>query len=1071
MSEPQNRFIKRFFLVAACALIALTPATFAQVTTGTITGEVTAADGSALPGVTVEAIHTPTGTRYDAVTGSNGRFVIPNVRVGGPYKVTSTLEGFRPTTDEKVMVPLGSSVDVPMKLQLESVSESIVVTASADAIINPGHTGSTSSVSTEQIESLPTVNRTIQDFARTNSYVNVDPQDASSTRLYVAGKNNRYNSIAIDGAVNNDLFGLADTGTPGGQANALPISLDALEQIQIAVSPYDVRQGGFTGGGINVVTRSGTNDWAGSAFYSKRNPDTVGDGAGFNIYDSAGNPCTTGTTFDASTCRYRVQDRNLAAREFDSEQYGGRFGGPILRDRLFFFVNGEKNKRSEQGDFSGDTTIPSNSYKNPADLDTVKQFLVSHFNYDPGTLGDIPQTSHSDNLFGRIDWNIGSSNQLTLRHNYVKAANDVISDRNRNRFRFPTSIYAFADETNSTVAQLNSTFGGSSYNEARINYTTIRDLRDVPAVFPGIEIGGSGPRNADIIAGTEQFSGANGLDQDILEVTDDFTLIRGAHTITVGTHNEFFKFKNLFLSSFYGHYYFPTMADFLALTPSQYFISFATGDDPRAPTAFDVAQYGLYANDQWTLGHNVTLTLGLRGDKPKFADAPPENAVIFNTVGVHSSSTADEKIVWSPRIGFNWQITPGQQLRGGIGSFAGRTPYVWISNSYAGTGIGVLSLTCAKPSCTPTFTADPLNQPKSFPAGTAAFEADITDPDFQLPHVLRSTLGYDRELPWGVRGTVELLWSKTQEDVYYRNLNFIPDGTTAFDGRPKYKRITGSPLSQAILLTNTDRGQQTMESLQLNKNFGRWMTLSTSYTHQEATSAFDGTSSTALSQWRFHHTTGDIYEPELSRSAFETKHRFNLAATFNFNTAFLTHSIGMFYNAQSGRPYSLLFGNDVNGDTQSTNDLIYVADPNSIIVRKNNGSTWSGDPNEQYRKYLEYAGVDDFGHVMKRYELVEPWTRQMDLHYELGLPPVVGIRTMFVGDVLNAMALFDDDAGITRYVANQNFAPFNFTGIDTATGKPIYTERAANTLAEGSQFSVATDRSRWQARLGVRLTF
>jgi outer membrane receptor protein involved in Fe transport len=1045
---------RRLILFLSLAVLALAPLAQAQVTTGGITGEARAADGSALPGVTIEAIHTPTGTRYDAVTGSNGRFVIPNVRVGGPYKVSATLEGFKPFANDRVTVPLGASADVPVTLQLETVSESITVTATSDAIINPNRTGATSAVSEEQIQTLPTVNRTIQDFARTNAYVNVDPQDVSSTRLYVAGKNNRYNSIAIDGAVNNDLFGLADTGTPGGQANALPISLDALQEIQVAVSPYDVRQGGFTGGGINVITRSGTNDWSGSAFYSKRTPELVGDGVGFNVVDG----------------KYHVLDRNLVAREFEAEQYGGRFGGPVIKDKLFFFVNGEKNKRSEQGDFSGDTTIPGNSYKNPADLETVKNFLKSQFNYDAGTLGDIPQTSHSDNLFGRIDWNIGSSNQATLRHNYVKAANDVISDRNRNRFRFPTSIYAFADETNSTVAQLNSTFGGA-YNEARVNYTTIRDLRDVPAVFPGIEIGGTGPRNADIIAGTEQFSGANGLDQDILEVTDDFTMLFGAHTVTVGTHNEFFSFKNLFLSSFYGHYYFPTMADFLALNPSQYFISYATGSDPRAATAFDVAQYGLYVNDQWTLGHNVTLTLGLRADKPKFEDSPAENPVVFNAVGVHSSSTASEDIVWSPRLGFNWQITPGQQLRGGIGSFAGRTPYVWISNSYGGTGIGTLSITCAKPSCTPTFVADPLNQPKTFPAGSAAFEADITDPDFDLPHVLRATLGYDRELPWGIRGTVEALWSKVQSDVYYQNLNFIPTGAISpLDGRPLYKR-NSTALSQAILLTSTDKGQQTMESLQLNKNFGRFMTLATSYTHQEATSAFDGTSSTALSQWRFHHTTGDIYTPELSRSAFETEHRFNIAATFNFDTAFISHSIGLFYNAQSGRPYSLLFGNDVNGDTQSTNDLIYVADPNSVIIRRNAGSTWTGDPNEQYKKYLEYAGIDSFGHVLKRYDLTEPWTRQLDLHYELGLPAFMGVRTMIIGDMLNVMALVNEDSGITRYVANQNFAPFNYSGIDAATGKPIYTERAANTLAEGSQFSVATDRSRWQARLGVRVSF
>ena len=1054
--------VRRSFLILCLALLAAVPAVQAQVTTGSITGSVMAADGSALPGVTVEAIHTPTGTRYDAVTGSNGRFTIPNVRVGGPYRVTATLEGFRSFTDDRVTVPLGASADVPVTLQLETVSEAITVTASADDIINPNRSGATSAVSAEQIETLPTVNRTIQDMARTNAYVNVDPQDQSSTRLYVAGKNNRYNSITIDGAVNNDLFGLADTGTPGGQANALPISLDALEQIQIAVSPYDVRQGGFTGGGINVVTRSGTNDFSGSAFYSRREPSFVGNGPFYNV--------------DPETKRWSTLHRDLEVREFDSEQYGGRFGGPILRDRLFFFVNGEKNSRAEQGDYTAENFKPCNANAPPTcnpginDVNTVRNFLINQFNYDPGTIGDIPQTSESDNLFGRIDWNIGSSNQLTLRHNYVKAANDVISDRNTNRFRFPSAIYAFADETNSTVAQLNSTFGGNFYNEARVNFTTIRDKRAIPVAFPGIEIGGSGPRNADILAGTEQFSAANSLDQDILEITDDLTMLRGAHTITIGTHNEFFEFKNLFMSSAYGHYYFRNMQDFLNLTPDQYFITFATGNDPRRPTAFEVAQYGLYASDQWTIGNNVTLTMGLRADMPQFADAPTENPVVFNAVNYHTSATASEEVVWSPRFGFNWQISNLQQLRGGIGQFAGRTPYVWISNSYGGTGVEQLTLTCARPNCTPTFTADPFNQPTNFPAGGGAFETNLTDPDFQLPRLLRATLGYDRILPWDLRATAEVLWSRTVEDVYYQNVNYVPAGTNAFDGRPQFRRLS-TAVSQAILLTNTSEGEQLMESVQLSKNFGRFVTLTGSYTHQDAESAFDGGSSTALSQWRFHHTRGDIYEPELSRSAFETTHRFNIAGTLNFETGPFSHGLGLYYNAQSGRPYSLLFATDINGDGQNTNDLLYIPDPNNVIIRKNSGSTWDSDPLTQWKAYLDYSQIDGDDRILERYELNEPWARQLDLHYELGLPAFFTVRSLITADLSNVLAIIDEDAGITRYVPNQNYSPVTYSGIDSATGKPIYTERAANTLGLGSQYAVATDRSRWQMRLGVRFTF
>ncbi|MGH9459698.1 MAG: carboxypeptidase regulatory-like domain-containing protein, partial [Vicinamibacteria bacterium] len=503
----------------------------AQVTTGNVSGVVTA-EGDALPGVTIEVIHVPTNTHYSTVSGSNGRYIIPNARVGGPYRVAAQLEGFRPAEERDLEVRLGQTTEVPeIKMQLATVSEAITVTATVDEIINPNRTGASSAVSQEQIESLPTVNRSLQDFARTNPYVNVDAGDPTGTRMTIAGKSNRYNNIQIDGAVNNDLFGLADTGTPGGQADAPPISLDAIQELQLVVSPYDVRQGGFTGGGVNAVTRSGANDLQGSVFYSKRDASFVGDGP-------SDNPIT----------------------DFDAEQYGGRLGGPILRDRLFFFVNAEVNDRSEPTGVSAEPGSDSLRADIAALAARAQQIAMARYNHDTGTLGEFPQTKSSDNFFARLDWNLGSTNQFTLRHNYVDATRDVVSDRFFTRFRFPTSTYVFADETNSSVAQLNSALSASAFNEARLSYTTIRDKRASRADFPAVEIGGAS-RNAQVILGSEQFSQANSLDQDILEITDDMTWIRGAHTLTFGTHNELFDFKNLFLAPAFGYYFFPTIEE------------------------------------------------------------------------------------------------------------------------------------------------------------------------------------------------------------------------------------------------------------------------------------------------------------------------------------------------------------------------------------------------------------------------------------------------------------------------------------------------------------------------------
>lgn len=328
MLENRTSFRRLFTLaIALCALVVV-PAANAQITTGSIAGQVSAS-GDALPGVTVEAIHTPTGTRYDAVSGSNGRYTIPNVRVGGPYRITATLEGFRPFEATNVNVSLGSTAEVGVSMQLSTVSESITVTATADDIINPNRTGAASAVSEEQIESLPTVNRTLQDFARTNPYFNVDPQDASATRMTVAGKSNRYNNIQIDGAVNNDLFGLSATGAPAGQTESQPISLDAIEELQLLVAPYDVRQGGFSGGGLNAVTKSGTNALHGTAYYLGRSETFVGRYTDPN----------SGT-------------ESLPYGAFSEKLGGGSVGGPLRRNRAFFFGNFEVNRRGVPSGFS-----------------------------------------------------------------------------------------------------------------------------------------------------------------------------------------------------------------------------------------------------------------------------------------------------------------------------------------------------------------------------------------------------------------------------------------------------------------------------------------------------------------------------------------------------------------------------------------------------------------------------------------------------------------------------------------------------------------------------------------------
>ena len=747
-------------LTVLCVVCALGVATVAtgQETSGGLQGLVTMkSDKSPLPGASVEAVHVPTGTHYTAVTGGNGRFNILNVRVGGPYEVTVRMSGFKMQGQKGIDIGLGEKRNLGFELDLEGVQQTVEVTAEAMPLISPDRMGSATSVSESEIKALPTIRRQFQDFAKVNPYVNVSASDPTQTSISVGGKNNRYNTIQIDGAVNNDLFGLAATGTPGGQTDTQPISLDTIQEIQVVVSPYDVKQGGFTGGAINAITRSGSNTFSGSVYGSARNEN----------YISSKVPQATGDALD----------KPIAS--FKSDQLGARLGGPILKDQLFFFASGERNKLSQPTGGSADGTT-ANTYKDPAGAAQFRNALIKYWGYDPGGLGDYNQRTNSNLLFGRLDFNASPANNITARYNYVDALTDTLGQsRSSGAYTFQTAGYTFTDKTNSAVMQVNSVFGAEAFNQGRVGYQTIADNRAVPTRFPSVYICASpntsctGSGTYNLVAGTERSSGANSLDQKILEVTDDFTLVKGNHTITLGTHNEFFRFKNLFIQDVTGTYFFNTIADFDKAAPiaARYQVKFANGADPLRATQFGAQQWGLYAGDQWRVSNNLTVNLGIRADLPRLTDQPSYNPLVDTTFGINTTNVPNNELMISPRLGFNW--TPSgsgkDQVRGGIGVFAGRTPFVWISNAYGGTGIEITGLS----STLVPFNGDPNNPPKNFPPGTAAVSVDTVNPSFKFPQVLRSTLAYDRELPYGIRATVEAMYTKTLEDVFYYNKNKV----------------------------------------------------------------------------------------------------------------------------------------------------------------------------------------------------------------------------------------------------------------------------------------------------------
>ncbi len=400
-------------------------ATAQTATTGSLTGVVTDAQGGVLPGATVVATHTPTGTNYEAVTDAEGRFNILNMRVG-PYTVAVTMSGFKKDEQTNIPVTLGEQRAVAFKLQIETLAETVEVTGQS-SIIDSSRAGVADNISTEAIQNLPTISRNIVDIARTSPYFNPIGLNSDPLSLSVAGRNNRYNNMQIDGAVNNDVFGLAASGTPGGQTDAQPISLDAIAELQLVVSPYDVRQAGFSGGGINAITRSGSNAFRGTGYYFGRNQDWVGESP-------------TGTKIG----------------KFSDQQFGGSVGGPIVQNRAFFFANLDWARKDNPSGWSVDGS--GQQFGHQAEIDRFLNILQTRYNYDPGTEAEFIRTINSNRVFVRADFNFKGRNQLTVRNNNLDALSDI-GFPDAITYFMPDAFYRIDDQTNSTVVQWNRTFG------------------------------------------------------------------------------------------------------------------------------------------------------------------------------------------------------------------------------------------------------------------------------------------------------------------------------------------------------------------------------------------------------------------------------------------------------------------------------------------------------------------------------------------------------------------------------------------------------------------------------------
>jgi len=1073
-------FKKMILFMAICLL--LPAVVLAQgITTASMNGTVKDQKGEPLVGANVVAVHEPSGSTFGAASRNDGRFNIPGVRVGGPYTITATYIGYKTDKQENVYLSLGQDLKIDFTLVEEAVELGEIVTvAERDAILSASNVGTATNVTTAQIERLPTITRTIRDFARLTPQA---PSAAGGTSI--AGKNNKYNNFQVDGAILDDSFGLDEEGFPTGQVSAQPISLDAIQEFQVQITPYDVRAGSFAGGLINAITRSGTNQFTGSGYFFGRNESLVGD--------------------------LRKKDFG----DFKDFQGGFRFGGPIIQNKVFFFVNGEIRRREQPVVIGINDPAQANNFPVPADSIQRVINLARNYGYnDVGGFDPFTNETNDQKIFARIDVNLSQRHRLTLRHNYVDGERDDGITRDTRTFSLESVHFARENTTNSTVLQLNSTLGTSLANEARVAYTTVRDKRTPTAdLFPQVEVGVRDAQNrtlGTIRLGLERFSQANALDQDILEITDNVLYFAGNHTITIGSHNEFISYNNLFIQDRFGAWTFNTPNDFASGTPSRYFFSASRlAGDPAPRASWSYYQLGFYAQDEWKVNPKLNVSFGLRTDIPIMPDKPLENQV-FETALNNATTTdpndlafpgrrTDEvpsgKILWSPRLGFNYDVTGNRttQIRGGVGLFAGLPPGVWLSNQYSNTGVDFTRFDVRNPG-TGTFEEDPLNQPTNFTA-VATSEVNLTDKDFKLPQVIRTNIGIDHELQQGFIGTLEFLYSKNINDVLFQNLNIGNGGQPLGilpDGRPRYGDLvdlgndgdldvrpvlTSTSFTNVILMDNTSKGYSWNLTARVQKQLNRGPLAnlfgSVSYTLSDAKDINSGRSSRAVSNWANNRIV-DPNNPELTRSDFLVRHRIlsDVSYQFNYGKGFGT-TISLFYEGRPGTPFSYVFRQDINGDgafpsSSHGHDLIFVpASANDLA----NPAAF-----DAINAFIESdeALKDARGKIFERNAAMTPWRNRLDLRVAQKVPSLRNQNFEITLDVLNFLNLLNDEWGEERFADFEVVDVFNFNGY--VNDKPNITLNVTDVNADGKvnrddAFQFSDLASRWQIQLGVRYSF
>ncbi len=1087
-------------LLALVAMFFVALASSAQVTTSALSGVVTDENQEAMIGATVTALHTPSGTQYNAVTNMDGRYSIKGMRPGGPYTVTVSYIGYQTRQIQDVTLQLAETYDLDVDMSVDANTLGEVVVTSQATKFRAEKTGAATNINSTQISNLPTVTRSLTDVTRLSPF--------GGNGMSFAGTDGRLANFTVDGANFNNNFGLSENLPGGGN----PISIEAIEEMQVVISPYDVRQTNFIGGGVNAITKSGTNTFRGSAYIFHRNENMRGDAVD------------------------RVQ--LAAAREKDQvTTYGFTLGGPIWKNKVFFFVNGEMTKQptivnrwraSENGVGNADQFI---SRTTVADLERVKNHVMNKYGYDTGSYTNFPADENNYKLLARLDWNINHDHHLSLRYNYTK--NRYWSNPNGTSmdggtrlpnyrvsmysFSFANSMYGMDNLVHSFSANLNSRLTDNLSNEFLATFSKLDDIRTTnSSEFPFIDItmtDADGNRDNYMALGYELFTWNNAVHNTIWNLRDDVTWYYGNHKIMGGLSFEHQMADNQYMRNGTGYYRYNSVDDFInGAAPEVVCLTYGYGSETKPAARVQFNKAGIYAQDEWNVTRNFKLTYGLRLDGLFFnnGDLLTNNAILAldyydkngNVRHIDTGKWPSSNLIVQPRVGFSWDVLGNQllKLRGGSGLFSGRLPLVFFTNMPTNGGLVQYQAQLNEKNTDMSqfagglvtdaeghATIDALRSkliamgyPENVTSdmGTVPSSISAVDPKFKMPMVWKTSIAADVNIP------VSFPFTVTVEGIFNKNINAASISDWSMPGVGGYARFNGvdnRPIfpagfrrgTKAFVLENTSRGYGWIGNVTINARPFEWLSLMAAYTHTVNKEVTGMPGSAAESAFTYVPTVEGPNNIKLHNSQYVTPDRFVFSATGHDRSG---NHYGLIYETwRGGYNYSYMMSNDMNGDGYNY-DALYI--PTDAQVESREFRFVSEDSKNRFMDYVHnnsYLSKHQ-GEYAEAYSLYSPWVHRIDLSYkhDFSLNVCGAKHTLQLSfDIKNLMNLFNSSWGVSKYLNPEIGSDpriLKYEGVD-AQGYPTFSTPSS---INGDTKTFVPNKSIgqcWNASIGIKYIF